>query len=112
MPLGIRQVRVQYGHVGKSGLKPRPGLRSEADFRHKDDGLTPVLNHFVDRPNVNLGLSASRDTVHENRLMPPLAERPKNPVEGPQLIIVQLQMRFPWSGSLLDRDLLDAAHFD
>ncbi len=66
MPLGVGQRAVQDRHVREPLAEPADGLRRQGDLGHQDDRLPPGRHHFLDRPQVNLGLAAARNAIEDD----------------------------------------------
>src|SRR4051812_8014682 len=103
-------MRVQYSHPAEARLEAAARLRREADFWHENDRLATILNHFVDRVDIDFGLTAAGDTMQQDRLMSPLAERRENAIEGRLLVDIELEVFFAKRNRLYDLHLLNAAH--
>ena len=67
------------------------------------------MNHLVDGPDIDLGLAAAGDAVHQDRLVPPLAERGEDAVQRRLLIGIEQQVLLARRRRFFDLHLLDAA---
>jgi hypothetical protein len=52
---------------GQTPAKTCHGLRGERDFRHQNNRVSPLLQNGIQRLQVNLRLSTSRDTLQQDR---------------------------------------------
>src|SRR6516164_6526280 len=66
--LGIAQVAVQHRHLAAAAIKALDGLRRQADFGHKHKRFLALPHYFLDRPQVDFGLSAARDAMQQERV--------------------------------------------
>ncbi len=93
MPLDVAQVAVQYGHRAETFAEPGDGLRRQADFRHQDDRLPAVTDHFPDGVHIDFGFAAAGDTLHQDGLVPPAAQDFQDVLQGDVLLVVQFPIR-------------------
>ena len=67
VPFSIGQMAVQNGDRVKPAGKSTDRLRSEADFRHKDNRLSPVTHDLANCLNVDFCLTTPGDAVQYER---------------------------------------------
>ena len=87
------------------------GLRGEADFRHQHNRLPPEVEHFLDGLDVDFGLAAARDAVHQDRLVPARLERGQDRTERRLLVGIERQVRLPAHCRLDERARIDPLCF-
>ena len=93
VPLGIGQMAVQNGDRVKPAGKSANRLRREADFRHKNNRLSPVTHDLANCLDVDFRLAAPGDTVQYERPMSFLPQLKNDRVECPFLVRIQLEIR-------------------
>ncbi len=111
MPFGRCQVTVQHRHAVETRLKTGTRLRGQADLRYQDNRLTTVLNHLVDRPNIDFRLPAARHPMDHNRLVTAVTQWSEDSLESALLVVIERQMIFALHRLLLANALMHATHF-
>ncbi len=111
VPLDVGLMAVQHRDLAEPRAKALFGLRGEADFRHQHDRLPPEVQHLLNGLDVDFGLAAARDAVHQDRLVPARLERGQDRAERRFLVGIERQVRLPAHRRLDERAGVDPLRF-
>ena len=72
--LGVAEMAVQDRDVAAAAAEALDRLRRQADLRHQHQRFLALPDHFLDGPQIDLGLAAAGDAVQQERLKAALAQ--------------------------------------
>ena len=73
--LGVAEMTVQHGDIAAAAAEPLHRLRSQADLRHQDQRLLPLLDGLLDGAEVDFRLAAAGDAVQQESVETGLPQR-------------------------------------